>query len=88
MEEAGVPTASGGVFRDEAKALSYLTSLADEPVVVKASGLAAGKGVLICESRADAELAVREMFAGKFGVAGDEVIVEECLRARNALCLP
>lgn len=83
MEEAGVPTASGGVFRDEAEALSYLTSLADEPVVVKASGLAAGKGVLICESRADAELAVREMFAGKFGAAGDEVIIEECLQGEE-----
>jgi phosphoribosylamine--glycine ligase len=83
MEQAGVPTACGGAFRDEDQALNYLMSVDDEPMVVKASGLAAGKGVLICENRAEAEVAVREMFAGKFGAAGEEVIIEECLQGEE-----
>ena len=83
METAHVPTASGAAFRDEDRALDYLTSLDDKPTVVKASGLAAGKGVLICETRAEAVLAVREMFAGKFGSAGKEVLIEECLQGEE-----
>ena len=78
MEQAGVPTASGASFTDEGEALDYAKSL-DEPMVVKASGLAAGKGVIICETRAEAETAVREMFGGRFGSAGEQVVVEECL---------
>jgi len=82
MEIAGVPTAAGTSFRDESQALDYVASL-DEPPVVKASGLAAGKGVIICESLADADTAVREMFAGKFGDAGDEVVIEENLKGEE-----
>ena len=82
MERAGVPTASGASFRDEGRALSYLKEL-DEPIVVKASGLAAGKGVLICESRSSAETAVKEMFAGRFGSAGSEVVIEEFLEGEE-----
>ncbi len=82
MENAGVATAAGASFRDESKALDYLGSL-DEPLVVKASGLAAGKGVLICENRTDAEVAVREMFGGRFGSAGEEVVIEEYLEGEE-----
>jgi phosphoribosylamine--glycine ligase len=82
MEAAGVPTAAGDSFRDESRALDYLNSL-DEPLVVKASGLAAGKGVIICDSRADAELTVHEMFGGRFGSAGDEVVIEEYLQGEE-----
>ncbi len=82
MEEAGVATAAGASFRDETKALDYLSSL-DEPLVVKASGLAAGKGVLICENRPDADVAVREMFGGRFGSAGEEVVIEEYLQGEE-----
>jgi len=78
MEKSGVATAAGASFRDENLAIDYLASL-DEPLVVKASGLAAGKGVIICETRAAARAAVKEMFAGKFGSAGEEVVIEEYL---------
>lgn len=83
MRQAGVPTADGGAFRHEDSALAYLRSLDDRPVVVKASGLAAGKGVLICANRAEAEGAVREMFAGRFGSAGEEIVIEECLQGEE-----
>jgi phosphoribosylamine--glycine ligase len=78
MMAAGVPTAAGETFTDEARALDYVSGHA-EPLVVKASGLAAGKGVILCESRAAAQDAVRAMFAGRFGAAGQEVIVETFL---------
>jgi phosphoribosylamine--glycine ligase len=51
--------------------------------VVKASGLAAGKGVIICESHSEAETAVREMFGGRFGSAGNEVVIEEYLQGEE-----
>lgn len=82
MEQAGVPTANGAAFSDEQQALDYLKAL-DEPIVVKASGLAAGKGVLICETRRDAEVAVRQMLGGRFGRAGEEIVIEECLQGEE-----
>ena len=78
MVDAGVPTATTVTFTHEAQALDYVSGHA-EPLVVKASGLAAGKGAIVCQSRNDAAGAVREMFGGKFGDAGREVLVEECL---------
>lgn len=82
MVAAGVPTPAGRSFRDEAEALSFIASH-DEPLVVKASGLAAGKGVIVCDTRGDAADAARAMFRGRFGRAGAEVVVEECLEGEE-----
>lgn len=57
------------------------------PVVVKADGLAAGKGVLICETYEAAEIAIREIFSGKFGEAGEVVVLEEFLKGIEASLL-
>ncbi len=78
MVEAGVPTAEGRSFRDEGTALAYIGQH-PEPLVVKASGLAAGKGVAMCETREEARRAATAMFRGGFGAAGREVVVEEHL---------
>ncbi len=75
---AGVPTAGSETFADQHKALDYIASHA-EPLLVKASGLAAGKGAIVCSTREEAVTAAREMFGGKFGDAGKLVVVEEFL---------
>ncbi len=82
MMEAGVPTAEAAIFTDEKQALSFIQSH-PEPLVVKASGLAAGKGAIVCESRAAAEAAARQMFAGRFGSAGERILIEECLEGEE-----
>ena len=84
MHHAGVPTARFEAFDREAAALAYLRSLPEYPVVVKADGVAAGKGVTVARSREEAENAVRASFAGKFGVAGERVVIEEYLEGREA----
>ncbi|MGD2135845.1 MAG: phosphoribosylamine--glycine ligase [Gemmatimonadales bacterium] len=78
MTEAGVPTAGSHTFTDARQAVDYIESH-PEPLVVKASGLAAGKGAIVCESRAAAAQAAKEMFGGRFGDAGRAVLVEEFL---------
>ena len=82
MLAADVPTAASETFTDEGRALDYVAGHS-EPLVVKASGLAAGKGVIICMSRTEAADAVREMFGGRFGSAGHEVIVEQYLEGEE-----
>ncbi len=81
MTRAGVPTAAYEVFDDADAALAWLaTQPAEKPWVVKADGLAAGKGVLMCDNRAEAADAVtRIMTAREFGAAGDRVLIEERL---------
>lgn len=75
----GIPTAAYGNFSDTKDAVAFLAE-SSLPVVVKASGLAAGKGVIICQTREQAEGAVREMLAGEsFGESGKEVVIEEFL---------
>ncbi len=79
MHAAGIPTASSATFTDLAEALGFVERHT-EPLVVKASGLAAGKGVVVCDTRADAATAVRAMLGEKvFGEAGSEVVIEEFL---------
>ena len=79
MRRYGIPTARYETFDDVEAALSYVRK-APCPVVVKADGLALGKGVLICETNAQAEAAVIEMMKnGKFGASGSRVVVEEFL---------
>ena len=76
MTAAEVPTAPYRAFTDVAEALLYVERHA-EPLVVKASGLAAGKGAVVCSTRAEARAAVQEMMADhRFGAAGDTVVIE------------
>lgn len=78
MERAGIPTAAYGSFTDGEAALAYVREQG-APLVVKADGLAAGKGVVVATEQGQAEEAVRECFAGAFGDAGSTVVIEECL---------
>jgi phosphoribosylamine--glycine ligase len=87
MQHAGVPTARSEAFDREAAALAYLRSLPPGdgyPVVVKVDGLAAGKGVMIADSYEEAEDAVRDVFDGAFGAAGERLILEEYLMGKEA----
>ena len=79
MKKYGIPTASYEAFDDMDKALAYVKTVKC-PIVVKADGLALGKGVLICMNNAEAEEAVTDMMqGGKFGASGSRVVVEEFL---------
>ncbi len=77
-EKYNIPTAQFGVFRTAIEAYSYLKN-ANMPIVVKADGLAAGKGVYICEDLESSNKAVQEIFNGKFGLA-EQVLIEEFLQ--------
>ena len=80
---AGIPTAA----YDRATALDTALAALDRhalPVVIKADGLAAGKGVVIAQTRTEAEAALADMFAGHFGGAGAEVVIEEFLEGEEA----
>ena len=79
LDEAGVPTARFGVFHDPAEAKAYLRSLPG-PWVIKTDGLAAGKGVLVTDDRAEAEADIDAKLSGaSFGDAGRQVVIEEGL---------
>jgi phosphoribosylamine--glycine ligase len=84
MKHAGVPTAHFEAFDREPAALAHLRRLDDYPVVVKADGAAGGKGVTVARSREEAESAVRAAFGGKFGAAGERIVIEEYLEGREA----
>ncbi len=87
MKKYNIPTAAYENFTDMEKALEYLQT-AKMPIVVKASGLALGKGVIICQNKEEAEEAVREMMAdGKFGEAGSEIVIEEFMTGREVSVL-
>jgi phosphoribosylamine--glycine ligase len=78
MSRAGIPTGASETFTDHQSAIDHLTRT-EGPYVVKADGLAAGKGVLVTESRTDAESWVGYCLEGGFGAAGASVIIEEYL---------
>ncbi len=79
MKKYGIPTATYEAFSDMAAALNYLET-APIPTVIKADGLALGKGVIIAETRDDAKAAVREMMENKkFGKSGENIVIEEFL---------
>ncbi len=86
MTKHGVPTAGFRIFDAAADARGWLESReARYPLVVKADGLAAGKGVVICPDRAAAAGAVSEMMDTRiFGAAGDRIVIEDCLVGREA----
>ncbi|MEE4364452.1 MAG: phosphoribosylamine--glycine ligase [Desulfotignum sp.] len=84
MQKYNIPCAVGKAFTDPAKAKAYARFLG-APCVVKADGLAAGKGVIICSTLEEADQAIDDMITGKqFGDAGATVVVEECLQGEEA----
>ncbi|HTM09801.1 MAG TPA: phosphoribosylamine--glycine ligase [Verrucomicrobiae bacterium] len=84
LHENKIPTAAFGTFSDARQAKKYLSEL-KPPFVVKADGLAAGKGVLICSERSEAEAAIDDVLTRRvFGAAGDKVVVEEFLEGEEA----
>lgn len=82
MAAAGVPTAASRTFTDRQLALQYV-QVHREPIVVKASGLAGGKGAMVCRTRLEAVDAVDEMMAGRFGEAGQTLVIEEFLEGEE-----
>ena len=78
MEKYGIPTAECGVFDDAESAKAYIREKG-APIVVKADGLALGKGVTVAETVEEALDAVESAFGGAFGAAGSRVVIEECL---------
>jgi phosphoribosylamine--glycine ligase len=87
MKKYGIKTAAYEVFVDERKAKDYLSGVSF-PLVVKASGLAAGKGVIICKNRNEAERAIEKIMKDKlFGDAGKEIVIEEFLEGVEASIL-
>src|SRR5262249_39073049 len=85
----GLPTAAYERFSDAASAKAYVRARG-APIVVKADGLALGKGVVVAQTITEAEAAIDMMFGGGFGAAGSEVVVEEFLTGEEvsffALC--
>ena len=84
LQENRIPTAAFAAFSDAAAARKYLATQ-KPPYVIKADGLAAGKGVLICASRQEAENAIDDILTRRlFGAAGDKVVIEEFLEGEEA----
>ncbi len=83
MARHNIPTAKYGVFTDAQRAIEFLETL-EPPYVLKASGLAAGKGVVIAPSLAEAKAETHDMLGGKFGAASNELVVEEFMHGEEA----
>lgn len=80
MRQASIPTADYGVFKDPEDAMHYIREREETPLVVKADGLAAGKGVAVCETKEEAIKAVlTTMVDGAYGDAGTQIVIEEKL---------
>jgi phosphoribosylamine---glycine ligase len=88
LRQADVPSADFRTFSNPEEAMAYLDDREDVPVVVKADGLAAGKGVVVCTNRAEALTAVEQIARQKvFGAAGNRVVIEERLDGQEASVL-
>jgi phosphoribosylamine--glycine ligase len=88
MKKYGIPTADYEVFNSPESALEYLETKASFPIVLKASGLALGKGVLICENLEQAKAGVQELMVDKkFGSAGDQLVIEQFMTGREVSVL-
>ncbi len=88
LRHADVPTADYRVFRSAERAITFLREREDVPVVVKADGLAAGKGVIVCSGRNEALAAVDRIARAKeFGEAGNQIVIEERLDGQEASVL-
>src|SRR5262245_58326075 len=83
MAKYGIPTAAFGRFTEPTKAKAFLDTF-KAPYVLKADGLAAGKGVVIAETRAEAEAEIDAMLSGKFGAASSSLVVEEFMTGEEA----
>lgn len=86
MQEAQIPTAESETFTDARSAIDYVQSQG-APIVVKADGLAAGKGVTVAMTTEEAIEAIEAAFSGQFGAAGQRVVIEECLTGEEASVL-
>jgi len=86
MESAGVPTAHGRRFTDQVSAVDYIGEI-PENYVIKADGLAAGKGVFLPETKRESDEIIRDLFAGSLGSAGASVVVEQRLKGREVSVL-
>jgi len=86
MQEAGIPTAAAAVFEEIEGAIAYLQAQG-APIVVKADGLAAGKGVTVAMTVEEAQEAIEAVFSGQFGEAGKRVVLEEFLQGQEASVL-
>ncbi|MGB5916031.1 MAG: phosphoribosylamine--glycine ligase [Phormidesmis sp.] len=86
MAEAKVPTAASAVFTDAGGAIAYVKQQG-APIVVKADGLAAGKGVTVATAIEDAIAAIHAAFSGQFGAAGERVVIEEFLTGQEVSVL-
>lgn len=88
MKKYGIPTAAYEVFTDEDKAVAYLKANKKYPIVIKADGLAAGKGVIIAQTEDEAVSTVKDMLEGhSFGGAGRSVVIEEFMEGEEASVL-
>ena len=88
MKKYSIPTARYEVFEDRDKAEEYLRTQAEFPIVLKASGLALGKGVLICQNLEEALQGTEEIMGlKKFGSAGDQMVIEEFMTGREVSVL-
>lgn len=83
MKKLDIPTAAYGRFTDLTQALDFLETMSP-PYVIKADGLAAGKGVVICDTLEEAENEVEAMMTGKFGDASSEIVIEEFMDGEEA----
>jgi len=86
MTSAGIPTAASAVFTQGEEAIAYLRQQS-APIVVKADGLAAGKGVTVAQTIEEAIAAVEAAFGGQFGAAGQRVVIEQFLVGQEASVL-
>lgn len=86
MFKHNIPTAESRCFEDKQAALDYLATK-EIPIVIKADGLAAGKGVIVAEDRETAIAGVEMCFTGKFGAAGERVVIEDFLKGEEASIL-
>jgi phosphoribosylamine---glycine ligase len=86
MNAAQIPTAKAASFTDLAQAQAYLQAQG-APIVIKADGLAAGKGVTVAMTLEEAQQAIAESFSGKFGAAGKQVLIEEYLAGQEVSVL-
>ncbi|MEZ6130968.1 MAG: phosphoribosylamine--glycine ligase [Planctomycetaceae bacterium] len=88
MKKAGVPTAAFKTFTRLEEAHAYIDAMDEGPLVVKADGLAAGKGVYVCNTRAEARSAATSMLKNdSFGLAGRKIVIEECLDGQEVSIL-
>jgi phosphoribosylamine--glycine ligase len=88
LRKANIPTAAFSVFNRMPEAMQYLDECEEQALVVKADGLAAGKGVFVCANLAEARAAVRSILQDRaFGEAGSQIVIEECLEGQEASIL-